>query len=246
MMSERSGWPRPVWRRGGTGKADAMLGRREAIAAVAACWAGAWMPRAAAQPPGSCVLTPDSGEGPFYFDPDLVRTDVREGSAGATLDLEIRIIRAGDCATLRDARVDLWHADALGLYSGYAQQPGVGAAAASVEGKTFLRGTQATDPDGRVRFRTIYPSWYRGRTPHLHFKVFLDNEEVVTSQVFFPEEFNRQVFSTHAPYSEHVERRDTFNENDSFLRGTPTGVFCAVEDTDDGYRGTLTVAVRRA
>jgi protocatechuate 3,4-dioxygenase beta subunit len=204
------------------------------------------MPRAAAQQPGTCVLTPDSGEGPFYFDPALVRTDIREASAGATLDLEIRVIRTGDCAMLREARVDLWHADGLGLYSGYAQQPGVGARTESVEGKTFLRGTQITDADGRVRFRTIYPSWYRGRTPHVHFKVFLDNDEVVASQVFFPEDVNRKVFATHAPYRDHVERRDTFNENDSFLRGEPGGVFCTVEEAGDAYRGSLTVAVRRA
>lgn len=245
-MSERLDWPRPQWRRGMPLGAEAMLGRREAIAAVAACWAGAWMPRAAAQEPGTCVLTPDSGEGPFYFDPALVRSDIREGSPGAMLELEIRVIRAGDCAVLRDARVDLWHADGLGLYSGYAQQPGVGARTESVEGKTFLRGTQITDADGRVRFRTIYPSWYRGRTPHVHFKVFLDNDEVVASQVFFPEDVNRKVFATHVPYRDHVERRDTFNETDSFLRGAPEGVFCTVEETGDGYRGSLTVAVRRA
>lgn len=244
-MSERLEWPRPQWSRGRSPDADAMLGRREAIAAVAACWAGAWMPRAVAQPPGTCVLTPDSGEGPFYFDPALVRSDIREDSAGATLDLDLRVIRAGDCATLRGARVDLWHADGVGLYSGYTQQPGVGARTESVEGKTFLRGTQITDADGRVRFRTIYPSWYRGRTPHVHFKVFLDNDEVVASQVFFPEDVNRRVFATHAPYREHVERRDTFNENDSFLRGAPQGVFCSVEEAGDGYRGTLTVAVRQ-
>lgn len=203
------------------------------------------MPRAAAQPPGTCVLTPDSGEGPFYFDPELVRSDIRDGSGGATLDLAIRIIRAGDCATLSNARVDLWHADGLGLYSGYEQQAGVGAAAESVEGKTFLRGTQATDADGRVRFRTIYPSWYRGRTPHVHFKVFLDNDEVVASQVFFPEDVNRKVFEAHAPYREHVARRDTFNESDSFLQGAPGGVFCTVNESADGYLGELTVAVRR-
>ena len=54
-------------------------------------------------------------------------------------------------------------------------------------GQAFLRGTQSTASDGRVEFRTIYPSWYRGRTPHLHFKIFVDRTEVVASQAFLRE-----------------------------------------------------------
>ena len=48
------------------------------------------------------------------------------GQPGAPLQLALQVIRAGDCATLANARVDVWHADALGLYSGYENQSGVG------------------------------------------------------------------------------------------------------------------------
>ncbi len=68
-----------------------------------------------------------------------------------------------------------WHADARGVYSGYSGQSGTGGTAdRSASGKTFLRGTQFADDEGFTRFSTIYPSWYRTWTPHIHFKIFLE------------------------------------------------------------------------
>lgn len=229
----------PTWR-----PRPESIDRRLVLSAVAGGFAVALVPTAGlAQLRGACERTPDAGEGPFYFDPDLVRVDITEGARGAPLSLRMQVVRAGDCATLEGARVDLWHADALGLYSGYARQPGTGEPSPNVEGRTFLRGTQFTDTAGSVDFRTIYPSWYGGRTPHIHFKVFLGGDEVVASQLFLPEEFNEEVFSQWAPYRERRERRRTFNSNDRFLRNGITGAFCTVERGDDGYRAEATVVV---
>jgi protocatechuate 3,4-dioxygenase beta subunit len=228
------------------------LRRREALTGLAAGLAGLLTsPAGFAQRAGSCVLTPDSGEGPFYFDPRLVRTDITENRPGAPLDLRVQIVRERDCATLTDARVDVWHADAAGLYSGYARQSGNGSTAAgSAVGQTFLRGTQLTDAEGNVSFTTIFPSWYRGRTPHIHFKVFLAQDEVVASQIFFPEDVNDEVFGRWEPYREHATRRDTRNAEDTFLDGRTGGVFCDIEARPGGgqssYRATLVVAVRNA
>src|SRR5690606_35916608 len=185
----------------------------------------------------------DSGEGPFYFDPELVRVDITENVPGAPLDLAVQVVRAGDCATLDGARMDLWHADAIGLYSGYGRQPGTGEPSYSVEGKTFLRGTQFTNPEGRVRFRTVYSSWYGGRTPHVHFKIFLGGNEVVASQLFFPDEFNNEVFEEWDPYRERSERRRTFNEDDTFIRGGVEGAFCEVQRASSGYSAEAVIAV---
>ena len=82
-----------------------------------------------AQQASSCVLTPEAGEGPFYLDPKLIRSDITSKQPGAPLELALQVVRSGDCATLANARVDVWHADALGLYSGY--DPGVGERRAS-------------------------------------------------------------------------------------------------------------------
>jgi protocatechuate 3,4-dioxygenase beta subunit len=170
--------------------------------------------------PGSCVLTPDAGEGPFYLDPKLIRSDITSGQAGAPLQLALQVVRAGDCATLAHARVDVWHADAVGLYSGYEKQSGVGGISTKAAiGQQYLRGTQFTDPSGNVQFRTIFPSWYGGRTPHVHFKVFLGGNEVVASQVFFPDEISREIFSSVEPYRRHASKRTIFNTNDPIRQG---------------------------
>jgi protocatechuate 3,4-dioxygenase beta subunit len=190
----------------------------------------------------SCVLTPEAGEGPFYLDPKLVRSDITSGQTGAPLDLALEVVRAGDCATLANARVDVWHADAIGLYSGYENQSGVGVSPAAAIGKQYLRGTQFTNPQGQVQFRTIFPSWYGGRTPHVHFKVFLGGKEVVASQIFFPDEITKEVFSQFQPYRDHVSKRRTFNDNDPIKQG----IFSDVARQGRSYaaKAVLVVATR--
>ena len=188
----------------------------------------------------SCVLTPEAGEGPYYLDPKLVRSDITSGQPGAPLQMDLQVVRAGDCATLANARVDLWHADALGLYSGYEEQAGVGGVSTkSAAGQQYLRGTQTTDKTGKVQFRTIFPSWYGGRTPHVHFKVFLGGNEVVASQIFFPEEINKDVFAQWDPYKEHTSKRTTFNDNDRIRQG----VYSTVARENRSYAATALLVV---
>jgi protocatechuate 3,4-dioxygenase beta subunit len=232
----------PLWRKPGID-----LARRRALLGFGAGIAGAvLLPRpASAQATGSCALTPDSGEGPFYFDPELVRIDIAEGAEGAPLSLDISVVRERDCAVLDGARVDVWHADGVGLYSGYERQPGVGGGIPTdARGQTYLRGTQFTDREGRVHFDTVYPSWYGGRTPHVHFKVFLSDREVVASQIFFPDEFNDEVFERFEPYRTHRARRTGFNANDMFLSDGVDGVFGSVERRPDGYDATAALVIR--
>jgi protocatechuate 3,4-dioxygenase beta subunit len=187
--------------------------------------AGMTSTRAWGQGPRSCVLTPEAGEGPFYLDPKLQRSDITSGQPGAPLQLSLQVVRTGDCATLAQARVDVWHADALGLYSGYEKQSGVGGVSTKPAiGQQYLRGTQFTDAGGNVQFRTIFPSWYGGRTPHVHFKVFLGGNEVVASQIFFPDEISREVFAQWQPYREHASKRTAFNDNDPIKQGVYSDV----------------------
>ncbi len=96
---------------------------------------------------------------------------------------------AGSCEPLENAVVDTWHCDATGLYSGFESastgRPGGGRS----DEETYLRGAQATNEDGIVQFRTIYPGSYRCRTVHIHAKVHLDRQTVLTSQLFFADRF---------------------------------------------------------
>jgi protocatechuate 3,4-dioxygenase beta subunit len=193
--------------------------------------------------PGSCVLTPTGSEGPFYFDPKLVRSNIVDGCAGVPLELAMTVVTTPGCAPIKGARADVWHADADGLYSGYRDQSGTGDVPASAKtNRTFLRGTQFTDDSGTVTFRTIYPSWYRGRTPHIHFKVFVGKDEMVTNQIIFPENVNTEVFKQ-PPYRDHKGVRDSFNANDRVLRSDGSGVLCSAERSGEIYRATLVVGV---
>ena len=218
------------------------LSRRRTLLGLSACATGALVTTDALAQAARCVLTSDAGEGPFYFDPNLLRSDISDGMPGAPLEIAIQVTRAGACAVLGDARLDLWQADGLGLYSGYENQRGVGAGTPLPVGRTYLRGTQLTDADGWVRFTTIFPSWYGGRTPHLHFKVLLGEDEVVASQVFFPDEVTADVFSSWDPYRRYVDRRTVFNHNDPIAGG----VVCEVhENGRAGVRASAVVAVAR-
>jgi protocatechuate 3,4-dioxygenase beta subunit len=226
-----------------------MRTRRAAIAGITGCIA-ALQSRGVLAQAAACALTPDSGEGPFYFDANRVRVDVTENAVGAPLDMAIRILRADACAPFAGARVDLWQADALGLYSGYREQSGVGGVSTrSAADRTFLRGTQFADADGWVRFKTVYPSWYGGRTPHIHVKVLLAADELTATQIFFPDEVNAEVFSQWDPYREHVRKRRVFNDDDRFLDtnadGLIDGVFSEVERYDSsGLTANAQITVR--
>jgi protocatechuate 3,4-dioxygenase beta subunit len=202
--------------------------------------------RIAALLPGAnvCILTPEAVEGPFYFDPKLERADITEGRPGAPLALTLQVVFAKDCARLKGARVDLWHADGLGMYSGYRSQGDEGI---STRGETFLRGTQFTDADGQVRFATIYPGWYPGRTPHIHFKVLLDATSIVTGQLYFPDDLSTRIYTALAPYDERHGKRDTINADDSIFQdqgGADTLVI--VKEEGGFYLASLVIGVDRA
>ena len=195
------------------------------------------------------MLTPVTSEGPFYFDPKLVRADIAEHQSGVPLTLELRVVSAGGrCSPVDKARVDVWHSNAHGIYSDYENQRGVGQAGEqTATGKTFLRGTQLTDSDGVTRFRTIYPSWYYGRTSHIHLKVFLPPREVAVTQLFFPDAISDRVYSSSKDYVARTRGRDTYNEDDMYLRGGRTGgAFCDVVADGKGYRATVVIGIADA
>ena len=223
------------------------MNRRELLAGVSVSFAGALVRAGdASSNAASCVLTPVTSEGPFYFDPKLIRSDITDHQPGMPLALDLRVVTVNGCAPIRNARVDVWHSNARGVYSGYEGQRRVGAAPEqSASGQTFLRGTQLTDRDGATRFRTIYPSWYYGRTPHIHFKVFLQPREVAVSQIFFPDTVSDRVFAGSKDYVVRTRARDTYNDKDMYARaGTSGGAFCDVTADGAGYRASVVIGIR--
>jgi protocatechuate 3,4-dioxygenase beta subunit len=200
---------------------------------------------AAADAAPACILTPQAEEGPFYSDPKLIRQDIAEDRPGVPLTLRLRVIDAGSCTAIHDARVDIWHCDAKGLYSAF---PGQSDGHNIDEtGKTFLRGTQSTDGAGWVTFNTIYPGWYDGRTTHIHFKVFLDARNVLTGQTFLPDALNEFIYTNVPDYGDRARQRMVINANDHVIeRDDPNRrAFCAVQEERDRYVATLTLGVDR-
>ena len=125
----------------------------------------------------SCTLTVEQTEGPYYFDADSIRSDIREDREGTRLRLAIRVRDADSCEPLKNAVVDLWHCDALGSYSGFEAASGGGPGGGGrTDDEKYLRGAQVTNADGIVEFVTVYPGWYQGRTVHIHGKVHVDNQ----------------------------------------------------------------------
>ncbi|SRR6266545_4025350 len=187
----------------------------------------------------ACTVYPQETEGPYYLDLDLLRGDITEGRAGTPLSLAMEVVSAATCAPLKGVAVEVWHCDASGLYSGYPGQLG----GVDTRGQTFLRGTQVTGEDGRVRFDTIYPGWYPGRTTHVHFKVHVSSTSVATSQMYFTEDLSAAIYRA-SPYAAHGQK-DTSNAADSVARsggGIPP-LLAAAATTSGGYRAELTVAV---
>ncbi|MDF3142537.1 MULTISPECIES: intradiol ring-cleavage dioxygenase [unclassified Streptomyces] len=146
-------------------------------------------------------LTSETTEGPYYIDADKLRKDVTEDEEGIPLTLRLKVIDSETCKPIRNAAVDIWHCNALGVYSGYeamgsgggggggtppsgeptgeppsgepSGEPGGGGGGHEepTDDERYLRGTWKTDRNGVVEFRTIFPGWYQGRCVHIHTKV---------------------------------------------------------------------------
>jgi protocatechuate 3,4-dioxygenase beta subunit len=145
----------------------------------------------------TCLLAPEVTEGPYWIDNKLSRRDVREGKPGTPLLLELTIVNAKTCKPIRNADVEIWHADAAGEYSGFdGGSGGGGPGGGGAQTKTrYLRGHQRSNALGKASFLTVFPGWYPGRTPHIHLKVHIGQDRVVhTGQVFLSEAIAAQVY----------------------------------------------------
>jgi len=154
-----------------------------------------------------CSLTPAQIQGPYYANLNLVRQDIAEGKPGLRTKLWISVVRTSDCSPVPNATVDVWHADAQGVYSAFASQ--------GTAGQTYLRGVQFTDAIGMASFDTIFPGWYPGRTPHIHLKARPVGGAALTTQMYFLQALANRIYAR-TPYSAHGQA-DTTNAGDGFF-----------------------------
>jgi hypothetical protein len=184
----------------------------------------------------TCILQPELTEGPYYIDGEKVRRNITEGKPGARLTLRLTVVDASTCKPVKGAAVDIWHADAAGVYSGF------GAGASS---RMFLRGVQKTDANGLAVFQTVYPGWYPGRAVHIHVKVHAGGNVVHTGQLFFSDRTTDAVYRR-SPYSKRPNR-DPRNSGDSiYVNGGSKSVLTVKSDGKGGYVGRMTMGVSRS
>ncbi len=216
-------------------------------------------------------LTPELTEGPYWVNTMLRRADVRANTSTATtspgvvqpgvpLELTINVFDASDgCRPLNGVAVDIWHANAHGLYSDEpSQQAGAGSNGGDTSGENFLRGYQITGADkginrsavaGQVSFKTIWPGWYTGRAIHIHVRVRrLSGSGATiagyTTQIFFSDADNDRVLTGAAPYDTRSPRTDpTTDENDTVLQSSDdaTNVVAVTGSIAEGFAATFNI-----
>ena len=173
----------------------------------------------------------------------LTRRNVVAGRPGMPLTLRLTVVTAASCKAISTADVEIWHADAGGVYSAVAG--GGGGGTASPTDKTrFLRGHQRSNAAGLVIFDTVYPGWYPGRTPHIHLKVSVGGNEVHTGQLFFPDAVSNAVYRT-APYASRGARQGTNATDNIFAEGGAASTLkLAKRAAARGYTGAIRLGVR--
>jgi len=145
--------------------------------------------------------TPSQTEGPFYpdrlpldTDNDLVVVnDSMDPSAGIVTWVSGRILDARG-EPVRNALVEIWQADAHGVYLHSQSDNG------SKRDRHFQGfGRFLTGSTGEYVFRTVKPVPYPGRTPHIHYAVKRNGRPKFTTQCYI--------------------RGEPQNENDGVLNG---------------------------
>ncbi len=212
---------------------------------------------------GACpTRIPDETAGPYPGDGSngadvlnvtgVVRGDLRSSfaglsgtAAGVPLTVELTLVDAGTCAVLAGRAVYLWHCDRGGLYSLYS---------AGATNQNYLRGVQAADEHGRVRFTTIYPGCYAGRWPHIHFEVFPGlsaatdvRNKVATSQIALPKAASDLAYAT-AGYEASARNQSQISlaADNVFRDGSALELATVTGSVADGFTAALTVAVTGA
>lgn len=151
-------------------------------------------------PGKECSLICSTTMGPCYA-MTVDRKDISEGYPGLPVRLALLVVDDA-CEPVANATVDIWHTSNRGLYSGSDAIDFCTTGDEDARTHRFMRGVQTTDADGRVDFDTCFPGWYPGRAIHIHFTIKVGDAEYVTSQLFFPESINQEIFAVHPEYEE--------------------------------------------
>ena len=131
--------------------------------------------------------TPAQQEGPYYTvdkptdrDNDLTALDGATGApAGEIIEFSGTLYDRNG-RVIPNATIEIWQKDANGVYL-HPDDPST----AQRDVNFQFYGEAVTDGNGAYTFRTVFPGEYEPRPRHIHFKVKLDGETLITSQFYF-------------------------------------------------------------
>jgi protocatechuate 3,4-dioxygenase beta subunit len=189
--------------------------------------------------PPECILIPAETAGPFPLDlsenQTFFRQDVTEDRTGVRHDIRIKVIGLENCLPMPNVRVNIWHCDKDGNYSGYGNQTGL----------TYLRGYQLADANGEVNFTTIFPGWYNGRIAHIHFQVWVSSVYAAISQFTYPIAEKNAIYADNASLYTKGADPLNFNQDGIFADGYQYQLATLTPNVDTGgYDSYFEVAVQ--
>jgi protocatechuate 3,4-dioxygenase beta subunit len=134
-------------------------------------------PRTTTAPPCAGRPTLAQTEGPFFKAGSPERTSLLEPGLPGTRVVVSGHVLTMDCKPLAGTVLDVWQADASGVY----------------DNRGFrLRGHLTAGGDGGYSLETIVPGEYPGRAPHIHVKVQAPGRPALTTQLYFPGQARNQ------------------------------------------------------
>ncbi|OWZ06435.1 Extracellular dioxygenase [Phytophthora megakarya] len=184
---------------------------------------------------------------------------MRDLQTGVMMYIDVQVIDVNTCEPVKDMYVDLWHANATGVYSGVVASTNGNSKDTSNLDNTFLRGVTPTDKDGVAQMISIFPGHYAGRTTHMHFignyggtvlsnKTYSGGSVAHVGQFFFDQDLIASVEAV-TPYSTN-KQTVTLNKNDNIFKQAsasgydPVMNYTLLGDTvDDGVFVWISVAV---
>ncbi|THV07054.1 aromatic compound dioxygenase [Dendrothele bispora CBS 962.96] len=198
----------------------------------------------------SCVLGPETTQGPYYVDGEYVRWDIRDEQEGVDIYVDVQLIDVNTCEPVSDVYVDFWHANATGVYAGVVSSGNGNSNDESNLDTTFCRGIQKTNSDGVAQWLSVFPGHYTGRATHIHVMAHQTNGTVYSNgtytgdsishvgQLFFDQSLISTVEAV-SPYSTNTQTLTTNEEDDimSDEAGTIDPVLSYVllgDDVSDG------------
>lgn len=158
----------------------------------------------------TCTVYKGPSLGPCLFGLRDHREDISEGELGLPMVFAFKILRA-NCTPAPGITVELWHTNCEGFYSG------------NTTGSTYLgpnwniggictnnnqramttkwhRGSQVTNTNGEVYFKSCFPGWYSGRVNHVHVRCSENGTQLFFTQFAWTDALCKEIHVNHPEY----------------------------------------------